>query len=84
LQGHFAKLFPENVSTVDELYLWQFLSAVAVGAPGMEQQRILVTEVRENVINTSKSKDPKALDNVNLFLNALGLGISAAELAAMG
>ncbi|KAI8928650.1 topoisomerase II-associated protein PAT1-domain-containing protein [Entophlyctis helioformis] len=83
VQGHFASLFPTNLASGDELYVWQFLAAMAVGASGVEHQRVLVTEVRENVIHASRSGDPKALDNVNLFLNALGLGISAAQLAAM-
>lgn len=57
---------------------------MAVGAIGIDHQRVLVTEVRENVIKTSKTGDSFALDNVNLFLNALGLGIDATQLAAMG
>lgn len=46
LKGQFASLFPEKSSPLDELYLWQFLSAMAVGASGIEHQGILVTEVR--------------------------------------
>jgi DNA topoisomerase 2-associated protein PAT1 len=91
LQNQFTSLFPADISSLDEVYLWQFLSAMAVGASGIEHQRILVTEVRyllcnvsENVIKTSKSDDVKALDNVNLFLKALGLQIDAKQLAAMG
>jgi hypothetical protein len=38
---------------------------------------------REKVIETSKKTDnTKAVANVNLFLNALGLGIDANQLAA--
>ncbi|KAK6096750.1 DNA topoisomerase 2-associated protein pat1 [Batrachochytrium dendrobatidis] len=83
LQGHFSSLFPTNPLSADNVCVWQFMSAVAVGASGIDHQRILVTEVREHVMHASKTGDPKALDNVNLFLNALGLGISAAQLAAM-
>jgi DNA topoisomerase 2-associated protein PAT1 len=31
--------------SVDDMYVWQFLAAMAVGA-SMDQQHILVTEVR--------------------------------------
>ena len=87
LQGQFNALFPQTKNKIEsnqeDVYVWQFLSAVAVGASGIDHQRILVTEVREHVIKASKSGDRKALDNVDLFLNALGLGITAEQLAAM-
>ncbi|KAJ3092522.1 hypothetical protein HK102_006299 [Quaeritorhiza haematococci] len=67
----------------DEVYVWQFLAAMAVGATTVDHQRVLVTEVREKVVETARRNDnPKALANVNLFLNALGLGIDASQLAA--
>ena len=88
IQGQFSTLFPEHSSKTEthpgEIYIWQFLASLAVGATSVDQQRILVTEVRSNVIETAKrNTDAKALDNVNLFLNALGLGIDASQLAAM-
>ncbi|KAJ1556497.1 hypothetical protein HK096_000491 [Nowakowskiella sp. JEL0078] len=92
LMGNFGGIFGsfEVAATVTEgelgdvVYVWQFLAAVAVGATTMEHQRVLVTEVREKIIETSKrNENPKALANVNLFLNALGLGIDAAQLAAL-
>ncbi|KAG2216550.1 hypothetical protein INT45_006026, partial [Circinella minor] len=61
LQTHYASIFPSfyylvpiqpNISAiqlslgVDDMYVWQFLAAMAVGA-SMEQQHILVTEVRQ-------------------------------------
>lgn len=60
LKNHYSSLFPStyylvpmqpNVTavqlslTIDEMYVWQFLAAMAVGAT-MEQQHALVTEVR--------------------------------------
>jgi DNA topoisomerase 2-associated protein PAT1 len=60
LQGHYAAIFPslyylapltpavdmmQLLLSIDDMYIWQFLAAVAVGA-SMEQQHILVTEVR--------------------------------------
>lgn len=95
LQGHFSTLFPlpppahqHNAPRVDDMYVWQFLAAIAVGA-GMEQQHLLVTEVREKVLENvlaSKRVTPgdfeasreatEKLTNVNLFLHALGLDSS--------
>ncbi|KAI8906464.1 topoisomerase II-associated protein PAT1 [Gorgonomyces haynaldii] len=83
LQNQFAQLFVTEKAQ-DNLYLWQFLSAMAVGASGVEHQGILITEIREHVIKAAKSNDPRSLDNVNLFLKALGLGIDAQQLAQMG
>lgn len=60
LQGHYSSIFPslyylapvnpavdmmQLLLSIDDMYIWQFLAAVAVGA-SMEQQHILVTEVR--------------------------------------
>ncbi|KAI8848958.1 topoisomerase II-associated protein PAT1 [Chytridium lagenaria] len=84
---------PEDLS-LWFVYVWQFFAAMAVGATTIDHQRVLVTEVRTKVIETSRrgqrlaAEDPngssaKAISNVNLFLNALGLGIDASQLAAM-
>ncbi|KAJ3031563.1 UNVERIFIED_CONTAM: hypothetical protein HDU68_002661 [Siphonaria sp. JEL0065] len=101
LQGNFAAIFPPTpestsptTSTLskghDEVYIWQFLAAMAVGATSADHQRVLLTEVRDKIFETSRrgssSDDPddaRALANVNLFLNALGLGIDASQLASM-
>jgi hypothetical protein len=109
LHNNFASIFPpapEDVTAPypDEVYVWQFLAAMAVGATTVDHQRVLVTEVRNNVIEASRrgnavavagvegvegqedqalQQSKKALANVNLFLNALGLGIDASQLAAM-
>ncbi|CAJ0884687.1 17038_t:CDS:10, partial [Entrophospora sp. SA101] len=80
LQGHYVSLFPPFGYGIDDMYVWQFLAAMAVGA-SIEQQHVLVTE---RVIETiSKANNRFASDktvhkiaNVNLFLNALGLDAS--------
>ncbi|CAJ0829392.1 11655_t:CDS:10 [Entrophospora sp. SA101] len=87
LQGHYVSLFPPFGYGIDDMYVWQFLAAMAVGA-SIEQQHVLVTEVRERVIETiSKANNRFASDktvhkiaNVNLFLNALGLDASQLNL----
>ncbi|KAI9597365.1 topoisomerase II-associated protein PAT1 [Syncephalis fuscata] len=82
LQGSFASIFPTSDS--DDAHVWQFLAAVAVGA-NIDQQHILVTEVRERVLEnvaTAMSGQLPAdqatlrIANVNLFLHALGLDAS--------
>nr|CAG8638374.1 1435_t:CDS:10 [Entrophospora candida] len=86
-QGHYVSLFPPFGYGIDDMYVWQFLAAMAVGA-SIEQQHVLVTEVRERVIETiSKANNRFASDktvhkiaNVNLFLNALGLDASQLNL----
>lgn len=88
LHTHFASIFPPigmlNASSSDEVYLWQFLAAVGVGATSVDHQKVLVSEVRERVLETARRNDNlKAIANVNLFLNALGLGIDAHQLAAL-
>jgi DNA topoisomerase 2-associated protein PAT1 len=60
LQGYYSSIFPSlyylvptNPSvdmaqlflSIDDMYIWQFLAAIAVGA-SMDQQHVLVTEVR--------------------------------------
>ncbi|CAG8715446.1 15051_t:CDS:2, partial [Funneliformis mosseae] len=82
LQNHFLPLFPPFNIGLDDMYVWQFLAAMAVGA-STEQQHILVTEVRERVLETvmqasrlSADKASHKIANVNLFLNALGLDAS--------
>lgn len=45
MEGHWANTFPPRGAWGDDVYVWQFLASVAVGA-GMEQQHILVAECR--------------------------------------
>ncbi|KAJ1659994.1 DNA topoisomerase 2-associated protein pat1 [Dispira simplex] len=101
LQSHFSNLFPPSsgngTSPVPDgfgphphavpnhdLYVWQFLATVAVGA-SPDQQHILVSEVREKVMEQitlasnhhfAGPKSEMAIANVNLLLHALGLDAS--------
>ena len=45
MNGHWSNIFPPSGAWGDDMYVWQFLASVAVGA-GMEQQHVLVTECR--------------------------------------
>ncbi|KAI7898347.1 topoisomerase II-associated protein PAT1 [Cokeromyces recurvatus] len=99
LKGRYLAIFPSlyylvplNPNTpmmqlslaVDDMYVWQFLAAMAVGA-SMDQQHILVTEVRDrvmdNIVLAKRNRLPleqasHRISNVNLFLHALGLDAS--------
>ncbi|OAD01437.1 hypothetical protein MUCCIDRAFT_156787 [Mucor lusitanicus CBS 277.49] len=99
LKGRYLTIFPSlyylvplNPNTpmmqlslaVDDMYVWQFLAAMAVGA-SMDQQHILVTEVRDrvmdNIVLAKRNRLPldqasHRISNVNLFLHALGLDAS--------
>jgi len=46
--GRWAEVFPPRGAWGDDVYVWQFLASVAVGA-GMEQQSVLVSECRYNL-----------------------------------
>lgn len=81
LIGRFIYIFPPSLPFSDEIYPWQFMAACAISST-LEQQHILVTEVREKVMDnvlSSKHLPPDIaaikLGNVNLFLHALGLDI---------
>lgn len=85
MKGRYTTIFPSGGDRAekDEVYTWQFLSSMAVGATSAEHQRVLVTEVREKAIETAKRGDVKGLANVDLFLSALGLDIDATTLASL-
>ena len=45
MEGHWGGVFPPAQAWGDDVYVWQFLASVAVGA-NMEQQHVLVQECR--------------------------------------
>ena len=76
-------IFPTDtsVAAADDVYVWQFLAAMGVGASPDQQQR-LVIGVKERVMETvavSKSlpedMSRKRLGDVNLFMRAIGLDV---------
>ncbi|KAI1315365.1 hypothetical protein EDD11_000924 [Mortierella claussenii] len=91
LQTQFSALFMPKATMTEDVHVWRFLAAMAVGA-SVEQQHVLVTEVREQVLEnviaaqTSRAAPEKAaqrIGNVNLFLHALGLDASQVSVPAM-
>ncbi|KAJ2742282.1 DNA topoisomerase 2-associated protein pat1 [Coemansia sp. BCRC 34301] len=92
LRGGLASVFPQaggesgqqQVGPMEDVYAWQFLATLAVGA-SVEQQHTLVAEVREKVLEKVQLAKGGHLPaelaaavtaNINLFLNALGLDVS--------
>ncbi|EXJ84124.1 hypothetical protein A1O3_04791 [Capronia epimyces CBS 606.96] len=74
-------LFPGPVNSGDDIYIWQFLATIGIGASPDQQQR-LVIGVKDRVMETvqqSKTLPPEMasvrLGNVNLFMRAIGLDV---------
>lgn len=74
-------LFPGTANDTDDVYVWQYLAAMGVGASPDQQQR-LVLGVKDRVMETvAVSKTLPAdlagarLANVNLFMRAIGLDV---------
>lgn len=75
------QIFPGPVNVGDDMYVWQFLAAVGIGASPEQQQRLVIA-VKDRVMDTvSQSRALPAemsrqrLGNVNLFMRAIGLDV---------
>lgn len=82
LEGRLYLVFPPSRPYSDDVYPWQFLAALALGA-SPEQQHTLVNEARDRVLDNvqgTRGLPREVVDlkrgNVNLFLNAIGLDAS--------
>jgi len=77
-------LFPggeDSVRDADDMYVWQFLAAMGVGASPDQQQR-LVLGVKDRVMRTVEMAKvlpemlrERRLGDVNLFMRAIGLDV---------
>ncbi|KAI8964853.1 topoisomerase II-associated protein PAT1 [Daldinia sp. FL1419] len=81
LEPTLPNIFPGTVASGEDIYVWQFLAAIGIGASPEEQQR-LVLAVKDRVMDTvslSKTLPPDMaktrLDNVNLFMRSIGLDV---------
>ncbi|KAL7629091.1 DNA topoisomerase 2-associated protein pat1 [Parahypoxylon ruwenzoriense] len=81
LEPTLPNIFPGTVTSGEDIYVWQFLAAIGIGANPVEQQR-LVLAVKDRVMETvglSKTLPPdmakQRLDNVNLFMRSIGLDV---------
>lgn len=74
-------IFPLSINEGQDVYVWQFLASLGIGASAEQQQR-LVLAVKDRVMETveqSKTLPPdmasQRLGNVNLFMRAIGLDV---------
>ncbi|EFW15505.1 topisomerase II associated protein [Coccidioides posadasii str. Silveira] len=81
LEPILGSIFPGTINSGDDMYVWQFLAAVGIGASPEQQQRLVIA-VKDRVMETvAQSKTLPAdmasqrLGNVNLFMRALGLDV---------
>lgn len=81
IEGTLPYIFPGTVNTGEDVYVWQFLAALGVGASPEQQQR-LVMAVKDRVMETvtlAKTLPPamssQRLANVNLFMRSIGLDV---------
>ncbi|KAI1003830.1 hypothetical protein K3495_g4380 [Podosphaera aphanis] len=81
LEPTLSNIFPGAVSTGEDVYVWQFLAAIGIGASAEQQQR-LVMAVKDRVMETvslAKTLPPamssQRLANVNLFMHSIGLDV---------
>ncbi|KAH8808889.1 topoisomerase II-associated protein PAT1 [Xylogone sp. PMI_703] len=81
LEPTLPTIFPGTVNTGEDVYVWQFLAAIGIGASPEQQQR-LVMAVKDRVMETvtlAKTLPPamssQRLANVNLFMRSIGLDV---------
>ncbi|KAJ5995277.1 hypothetical protein N7481_002254 [Penicillium waksmanii] len=81
LEPALADIFTSPINSGDDMYVWQFLAAVGIGASPEQQQRLVIA-VKDRVMETvAYSKTLPAdmassrLGNVNLFMRAIGLDV---------
>lgn len=81
LEPTLPNIFPGTVNTGEDVYVWQFLAAIGIGA-SPEQQSRLVMAVKDRVmetVNLAKTLPAdmasQRLGNVNLFMRSIGLDV---------
>jgi DNA topoisomerase 2-associated protein PAT1 len=81
IEGTLPYIFPGTVNTGEDVYVWQFLAAIGVGASPEQQQR-LVMAVKDRVMETvtlaktlPAAMSGQRLANVNLFMRSIGLDV---------
>ncbi|KJR84334.1 DNA topoisomerase 2-associated protein PAT1 [Sporothrix schenckii 1099-18] len=74
-------MFPGTVSSGEDMYVWQLLAALGIGATPDQQQR-LVLAVKDRVMDTVAvaktlpvDLSAQRLQNVNLFMRSIGLDV---------
>ena len=75
LEGHLAELFTVRVADNREFYAWQFLALLAMNVDS-ERKRNMIMELRDKILMIVESGEESSINNLNVFLNALGLDAS--------
>lgn len=88
LEGHLLEFFTTpnvNVNTnanananehsSRDFYAWQCLALLAMNVES-DQKRAMILELRDKILMVVESGDERAIKNLNVFLNALGLDAS--------
>ena len=81
LEPSLPHMFPGTISSGDDMYVWQLLAAIGIGASPDQQQR-LVLAVKDRVMDTvnlaktlPQDLAAQRLQNVNLFMRSIGLDV---------
>lgn len=75
LEGHLAELFTVRVADNREFYAWQFLALLAMNVDS-DRKRNMILELRDMILTIVESGEESSINNLNVFLNALGLDAS--------
>jgi len=89
LETKLSLIFPSSELKQDDSYLWQFLASLALSGK-LNHQRIIVDEIRDEIfgaVQKAKGKDEitklKIINNLNLFLNVIGLNAIGDEIVEL-
>lgn len=81
LEPSLPNIFPGTVNTGEDVYVWQLLAAIGIGA-SPDQQKRLVMAVKDRVMDTvtlaktlPADLSSQRLQNVNLFMRSIGLDV---------
>ncbi|KAH8845468.1 hypothetical protein MCOR27_002008 [Pyricularia oryzae] len=81
LEPTLPRIFPGSVNSGQDIYVWQLLAALGIGANQDQQQR-LVLGVKDRVMDTvalsktlPQDMAQARLQNVNLFMRSIGLDV---------
>lgn len=75
LEGHLGELFTVRVADNREFYAWQFLALLAMNVDS-DRKRNMILELRDMILTIVESGEESSINNLNVFLNALGLDAS--------
>jgi DNA topoisomerase 2-associated protein PAT1 len=81
LAPHLPYIFPGSATSGEDVYVWQLLAAIGIGA-SPDQQQTLVLQVKDRVMETVTlaktlpvELSTQRLNSVNLFMHSIGLDV---------